>query len=138
MVKKKKKNILFFPAQISRILIFGFALCVAVGVVILCVEIGSAILFFSSKNETFSRQALQKRLDTVVAFDTVPATEIVPADVRDFVSGYVPHPYVGFVEDPKGKKEINTYGWLGPLPITKRSDDTVVIAIFGGSVAELF
>lgn len=138
MVKKKKKNILFLPAKFSRILIFGFALFVILGVVIICVEIGCTILFFLSRGGIYSRQALQKRLDTVLVLDTIPATEIVANDVRDFVSGYVPHPYVGFVEDPKGKIEINTYGWLGPLPVTKRSDDTVVIAIFGGSVAELF
>jgi len=48
------------------------------------------------------------------------------------------HPYVGFVFDPTRSDSISEYGYDEPSPIQHRSDDAIIIGIFGGSVARHF
>ena len=48
------------------------------------------------------------------------------------------HPYLGFVYNPEDP-DITGFGFLGDIdPLLKRSEDKVIIGIFGGSSAEIF
>lgn len=48
-----------------------------------------------------------------------------------------PHPYLGYVSS-KGNTDANEFGFLGPEPLAKKSPDTLVVGITGGSVAADF
>ena len=51
------------------------------------------------------------------------------------------NPYLGFVYDYGDKNNknlgVNQFGFMGPAPILKKSNDKIIIGIFGGSVANL-
>jgi hypothetical protein len=52
-----------------------------------------------------------------------------------YLGEHVIHPYLGFVNYPL---EIhNKFGFLGPDPLVKKSNDTINICLMGGSVAEV-
>lgn len=47
----------------------------------------------------------------------------------------VTHPYLGFVQGYSGETDRNAYGFLGKNTVLKRQKDTVIVGVFGGSVA---
>lgn len=52
-----------------------------------------------------------------------------------WLDDYVVHPYLGFVMDPTKDSGYNVFGFLGDGPIFTKESNTVVIGVFGGSVA---
>ncbi len=48
------------------------------------------------------------------------------------------HPYLGYVKNYVPETSYNKYGFLGPETVQKRSPDTIIIGLFGGSVAQDF
>ena len=56
--------------------------------------------------------------------------------------GVVPHPYLGYVFDPTtaiGASSLHPHGFQGEDgPVIRREPDTVNVAVFGGSVAQMF
>lgn len=110
-------------------------LSVVYGIFFVVVEGIIVLLFFITKNPNFSKIELQRRLAVVA--QTAPSLNTVDDRVQGYVSGFIPHPYVGFVRDMT-KEGVNSYGWTGPSPITKRESGKIVVAVFGGSVANMF
>jgi len=113
----------------------GVFVVLGIGMFIGFVEAGFSTVSFLSHTPQY-KSALQYHLNAVAHLDEMPAAGVVNDDVKSYVSGLIPHPYVGFVKDPGKNANINEYGWHGQTPITKKRPDTVVVAIFGGSVAE--
>jgi hypothetical protein len=65
-------------------------------------------------------------------------TEILVNDAfqRDHYA-FILHPYLGFIGNYTKDPLYNKFGFIGPDPIMKKSKEKFIIAIFGGSVAEL-
>jgi len=114
----------------------GIGVVIGLGVIFGVGELVSFILSSWLHQDQYTKASLQHQLYTVAHINTVSTTELLIDRVKPYVSGNVPHPYVGFVQDPEKNTRINNYGWWGPTPLTKRRPGTVVIALFGGSVAE--
>jgi len=53
----------------------------------------------------------------------------------DWMQQDVMHPYLGFVRNPKEDFPYNKYGFQGQESLYKRSPNTVIVGLFGGSVA---
>jgi hypothetical protein len=53
----------------------------------------------------------------------------------DWMQNDVMHPYLGFVRNYQNEEIYNNLGFLGEETIYKRSPDTVIVGVFGGSVA---
>lgn len=122
------------PRQSPHLFIFFGLIVLAVSCFFIFGEFWLRIWFGRTWGAT--KTALVAKTMTVAQLDTLPASELVEQRVRSYVSGFVPHPYVGFVYDPTKNSNVNEYGWYGPSPLTKKQVDTVIIALTGGSVAE--
>jgi len=114
------------------------------GLVLVGLELGSLVASaFSSGVAWYS--AAQARRDQLVSS---PTAGLDPAErIHTRLAGEPLHPYVGFVNDPALNTPenvevwrglaINEYGFPGPLMV-EPSDDRLVVAMTGGSVAFFF
>ena len=60
---------------------------------------------------------------------------------RSSRNGEVLHPFLGFVRDPDAAKRISEYGFMlqdGDTSLPQRTKETLIVGIFGGSVAAGF
>jgi len=97
-------------------------------------ELGAFVVFKVTRNQNFSKSYLQQKLlsNTTQANNVLGTTQ---ESEDDWLSIAVLHPYVGFVHDPTKDSRYNRFGWLGDDPLQKKSQDKIIIALFGGSVA---
>ncbi|MFH1062844.1 MAG: hypothetical protein V1747_08210 [Candidatus Omnitrophota bacterium] len=62
---------------------------------------------------------------------------ILPPWMTKNVGRFIIHPYLGFIYNPQ-ELEITKFGFLDTkIPIQKKSDNKIIIGIFGGSAAEI-
>lgn len=94
----------------------------AVFVAALALEIGARLLGGAADERA-------ARLFATGADDDPPRAQALE-DQRVIV-----HPYFGYVVDPRAKG-INAFGFFRDPPLTTRAPDRLVIAVFGGSVAD--
>ena len=116
-------------------------ICLTTIVVVAGVELGSFLVASVVAGRAWSLDALQGLRQSVIDGELGGASEPLPSLVL--------HPYVGFVVDPsrddRGATASSTAAALGypynpndALRGRARREDEVVIAVFGGSVAESF
>lgn len=125
-----------------------FFYCLSVAIVLLLMEIFSYIAYYLIEKEQYSYSKI--RLDRLeIAFAGANA---VPNNRFDGIE--VIHPYLGYVHNPFNKdiigvtdnKEfqkrgirVTKYGFVDDKsPIQKKSEDKVIVGVFGGSVAMYF
>ena len=115
-------------------------LSLVVSVVALCMlEIASPFIYRAIRGRSFDRQEALARLGSSRYSAPEETTE---AEVG-MTYEHVLHPYLGFVgfysptQLPGATNYVNSYGFNGLDPIQKRSPNTLVVGIFGGSVANL-
>ena len=112
-------------------------LLVLFGSLLLCgaaLELASRLVYRAYRGRPFDRAALRARLLT----DRVEGEEPEDAAARLATVPDQPvilHPYFGFVINPE-KSGVNEFGFFRRSPLTARAPDKVVIALFGGSVAD--
>ncbi|MHC1790205.1 hypothetical protein [Solidesulfovibrio sp.] len=102
----------------------------------LCLEAVSAVLLAVATPGTDEvRARLLERADRM---DDEPARPVLVRAGRSRKQGYIAHPYVGFVYDPRDSQAVNGHGFIGAdlLGHTAATDFNVVVA--GGSVAGNF
>ncbi len=104
------------------------------------IETGSFILYLIINNKIFPYSQYKTSIDKISdrSKQKLPEKPTNIGEMR-WTSSFVEaiHPYVGFVADPKKSKVvISQYGFLDSKnPITSRSDDKLIIGLFGGSFA---
>jgi hypothetical protein len=54
-----------------------------------------------------------------------------------FNEKHVVHPYLGFVNEYISNPYVNEFGFHGSPPLLKKQENSIIIGVFGGSVAEL-
>jgi hypothetical protein len=128
-------------SRLKQILFGGILL----GLVLACVEL-AAWIYFAARIPTPVDDLLQaavylpgggERTDPESPLDPVERGRARVAR-REYWSGEVVHPYVGFVVAPPDSAQgldLETLGMgVGPF-LRERSEDTAIVAVFGGSVA---
>jgi hypothetical protein len=114
-------------------------LLVAIAVSLGILECGSPLLHRAITGRCFDRE---EALGAVGAAWQFPPAETTVADIG-MTYEHVLHPYVGFVgyHSPTqlqgGPHYVNSYGFNGLDPVQKRSAGTLIVGIFGGSVANI-
>lgn len=102
-------------------------------------EFGAPRVFQASVGGSFSRSETQARLWAASSPDLDAAPMYETALTRD----HVLHPYLGFVAfhdpsvSPGSPAYVNGFGFVGMDPIRKRDPSTLIVGIFGGSVANI-
>lgn len=94
-------------------------------------ELGARWVYRSVHGQPFVRAEVLGRL----AAGDGAATETAPRPQAIEDQRIILHPYFGYVVDPR-VSGINQYGFFRAEPMTTRGPDRVVIAFFGGSVAD--
>ncbi|MGH7789526.1 MAG: hypothetical protein ACRERC_21825 [Candidatus Binatia bacterium] len=105
-------------------------LLVASAVGVLLLEGGARLVYRSYRHEPLDRAAAFDRLAGAGAEEGAVAGPGAVQDQRTII-----HPYFGYVVNPD-TPGINPYGFFRAAPITTRTPDRLVIAFFGGSVAD--
>lgn len=100
---------------------------------IIATELLFRLLFSATKRTEFSQRDLQQKL---IAVTHPEKLDVLGASTTVETSRHILHPYVGFIADPDQNPNINQLGWSGPNPVGKRSNKTIRIILFGGSVAQ--
>lgn len=90
-------------------------------------------------NAAFSRTSIRKAMETTAL--EMPASQAAPNPIANewTVVSEILHPYVGFMPAPETYPYDFDMGFpfgKSKNPLRKRSDDAILIAIFGGSFAE--
>jgi hypothetical protein len=99
-------------------------------------EVGARFVYGSYRRQPFDRAELVGRLHAGDADDDARTTGSGPQPAGALQDQRVIlHPYFGYVVNPT-TPGINKYGFFRAEPITTRGPDRVVIAFFGGSVAD--
>ena len=127
--------------KITKALIILVIICVT----ITAVELGSILIYPTITKKPFSRKDIQSKL---VVKSTVG--DINNTDIPQYQKNHILHPYLGFVANPKlypldwefsrnnSNTVINEHGFLGEGPLVKKQENSVTIAILGGSFAMNF
>lgn len=125
----------------------GFGL-VAAGIAYAVIEAGSYALLGLVDDESFSFDAMQERRNSVHGAVSDAAAKGQTDDPPRHVQNKFVHPYVGFVQDPNGRRPqvprkrhlpVNRFGYIdSDDPIHERADDRFILGIVGGSVARDF
>ena len=68
--------------------------------------------------------------------DTTTEDNQKKSAIDDDIATHALHPYLGFTDDPTHNVNVNRFGFHGTLEIKKRAKDTIIVGIFGGSVAD--
>jgi len=121
------------PGFAKKLLVLIVASVAAIAVL----EIGAAQLYRRVRHRPFARDEVAARLLSAAPSEgaDVPAA---PAgnDPRVADQPVILHPYFGYVANP-AKARINAYGFFGREPLATRGPDVVLVAVLGGSVADL-
>lgn len=104
-------------------------------------ESGAYLLYPWVIGETFSYDTVRARLFKDAYGSTEPVDEQVPVD-REIGGRHILHPYLGYVLDPRVPPRAgipyarhSVYGFPGETVPSKRSDDRIIVALSGGSMA---
>jgi hypothetical protein len=141
-------------ARISRVKRLGFLLIAVAGTVAV-IELMSCAAFplLDARRFDFDDMRARQRLAAGLgvraggrivgeAPDTGTGAEPIPFPdewVSRMISAEVLHPYLGFVIDPNKLEGTNRFGFLGASDgLPKRGPEELVIAVTGGSVANIF
>lgn len=109
------------------------ALFASITVSILILELGTPIVYSWLRETPFSADQLRLKL-----FQTEPSAAVAPTPESPiYIADKTLHPYLGYAADTTDAR-INRFGLLGPNPLDPKPPDTVVVGIFGGSVALAF
>lgn len=102
---------------------------------LLVLELGAWFVYSAYRHRPFDREEVSARLFGRPASEdaAVPDAEDVEP-LRPNLPTMI-HPYFGYVFNTTWPN-INPYGFFGSGPFATRSPDTVVVGLFGGSVAE--
>jgi len=101
-------------------------------------ELSSLLAYLVSTGEMFSFSGIQERR-SAIAQGAAEAEEGQTAQ-----SDYAIHPYLGYVYDPQiwqnkpghDGMPVSDFGFIdNKRPVLKRSEETLIVGIFGGSVA---
>ncbi len=99
-------------------------------------ELGARWVYQATRGQAFSRDEVRARLLTDRVDGEVDAVLAdVPMDAAVPDQPVILHPYFGYVINPE-KEGVNVHGFFHRNPLTKRSPDKLIVAIFGGSVAD--
>src|SRR5262249_6283333 len=109
---------------------------------VVLLEVAAARLYTRVTQRPFDRAEARARLLAGAPVEPalpahVPAPAAVTNDPRFADQHVIIHPYFGYVVDPSTPR-VNSFGFFGPEPLTTRSRDVAIIAVFGGSVADQF
>ncbi|MBI1851064.1 MAG: hypothetical protein HYR85_12040 [Planctomycetes bacterium] len=121
----------------ARRLLFMTIVAVSLALV---AEILSFIALSIVDHRSFSWTRLQAERQS--RFDEIPK-DVLPGTARDdayrFLSEEVLHPYLGYVYDPQRTPTGNDLGFVDDQsPLHRRSPDTMIVGILGGSFAQMF
>ncbi|MEM7031761.1 MAG: hypothetical protein AAF629_19560 [Chloroflexota bacterium] len=127
--------------MIKKILLYA----ILISFIYLCIELPAYIGYFIWQGQLFSWNAVQEKRQSIIApmtqqnEQTDQTTDIGDADQEGLVKR-VPHPYLGYVLDPDSSNGVSDYGFIRNrallTPLSPKSEQQVVIAVFGGSVAQ--
>lgn len=113
---------------------------VTVVLVLIIIETGSFFLYQIIKQQIFPYAQYKEAINKITV-QSNPKLSERPINIGEmrWTASFVEaiHPYIGFVADPrKSKATISEYGFLDSKePIISRSDDKIIIGLFGGSFA---
>ena len=96
-------------------------------------ETASLGVYYWIHCKPFSRAEVLARL-TVDRLSHNPQRGTLRLPVPSHVANKVLHPYLGFVVDPAHPLS-NELGFYGDQPVLKRSQDKIIVGLFGGSLA---
>ena len=103
---------------------------------LLMIELGAVAAYWIWRGHPVPRREILERLAKPLPFENnVQRREGPTAPL--FVSNKSLHPYLGFVYGPAPRNR-NSFGFAGPEPLFADSEDTLDIAVFGGSLALAF
>jgi hypothetical protein len=133
---KKKRIISKFPRKVQFVL-----LCISFIASIICVENLAFVYLSSTESEYARKDGIQSKL--VNSNTNRQKTVLGVLEEYNESGGFsgqkrVLHPYLGYVKNHLPGSSYNIYGFMGPEPVQKRSDDKFIIGLFGGSVAQEF
>jgi len=118
-------------------MIFAITLLVAA---VLFLELASWFMYLAVRGRRFSYSEMKEAMTDAAGVDLMAASEMEEDALGEFHWGdfiEVTHPYVGYVANPKNKGiAISDHGFISDIDsIQKRSKDTIIIGISGGSFA---
>lgn len=106
---------------------------------LLILELISYFFYYLVYDEWFSYSDIQKKRTSIIYSKEESVTEVLQGKKE------VIHPYLGFVYNPDGWKKkhggmpISEFGFIdNKSPVQKRSENKLLVGIFGGSVAWWF
>lgn len=110
---------------------------------LIALEAASMLVYSRYSGRPFSREEIQGRLlaDRVGGRRLQGAPAKLVEKLHDLEDASIPdppviiHPYFGFVSNPESPG-VNKYGFFQDSPLRRRTEDTAVVAIFGGSLAD--
>jgi hypothetical protein len=118
----------------SKTLFFSLLLLLFVYAI---VEICSFTFFLIKERKRFSFSEFQALRHEVIASGALVPAWTALTTIQESVR--VIHPYTGYVNNPIRRPEFSEYGFPGETPVGAiRSDEKLIIGIFGGSFAEGF
>ena len=104
-------------------------------------ESGAYLLYPWVSGETFAYATLRARLFKAAYGSAEPVDDQVPVD-REIGGRHILHPYLGYFLDPRVPPRAgipyarhSVYGFPGETVPSKRSDDRIIVALSGGSMA---
>ncbi len=122
----------------NKVIVYFFITAIT----LLIIEVGSFTFFYFKYEKSIPKEEIQKTL--------LPSKETIQtAEVEDppptLMKDHVLHPYLGYVRNYKKQKHIfdekivtipvNSHGFFGISPLSKKKNDEIHIALMGGSVA---
>lgn len=117
----KRKKLLFYVLLV--LFTYGFS------------EVLSFLCYFTIKRKIFSFSQYQSARLTILAPEIIESSP-EGGGIINWEGFYeVVHPYLGFVGDPNNTDGVSEYGFYGASPVGIKTDDQLIIGIFGGSFA---
>jgi hypothetical protein len=110
---------------------------IATALGLISLELGARVVYRIYHQRPFDPEEVTRRLRGHSEAGTAPAEPEQEEFTGDDVAYYpvIIHPYFGFVANPAWEN-VNDYGFLGRAPFATRSPDTLIVGLFGGSVAD--
>lgn len=124
-MKDEMKLFLKFRAKRKELLL----LVISTFIALLLAELVAPVIYKVSMGKDFSKQEIQRKISAGAGDDVVLDETFIQTKFSQL------HPYTGFSAKPNRDTGVNKYGFAGLEPVNKRSDNRVIIALTGGSVA---
>ncbi len=102
-------------------------------VTIVALELISPLFYRIVQKKSFSRSAIKGQIEKIAN-----ASVLEGVNANSYAGIHVLHPYLGYVKNKETRKFANDFGMINESPIVKRDENTVNIAVTGGSVALAF